>query len=526
MPNWLARIVSAVAGIVPGGSQWLSRIAINSITNSTRPRPHPLSLWSPDSIDAENGVEAGSSVQSARFTAWPGLIDREFSGRHLPPANPGYVASLPDIESQVLPLFERQAFLPCPRSSALLCFFAQWFTDSFLRTHPVDKRKNTSNHEIDLCQIYGLNESVAAILRSGSGGEMRHELIDGAEYGEKIFSNDHKEKPYFRDLPYLQQLDAPLRRGGFDQARKYDFYATGLERGNSTILYSALNTVFRREHNRLCREMKTRFPDWDDDRLFHTARNVNTTLLLKLIVEEYVNHLSGQPIKFFVDVGFAEKQKWYRTNRIAIEFDLLYRWHALVPEPLHIEGDNYDHSAYMYNNPLLERYGVERVIKAASMQPAGRIGLGNTPKFLVPAEAGGLALSRQFQVRPYNEYRVAFAQAPIASFQELTGEKVLADQLEALYGNVDRVELGVGLLAEQRDKDKIFGKLMTTMVGADAFSQALTNPLLSGNVFGEDTFSEYGLETIAATRSFQDIVKRNCSDGFNPSDVYASLAVQ
>ena len=34
-------------------------------------------------------------------------------------------------------------------------FFAQWFTDSFLRTSLTDYRKNESNHEIDLCQIYG-----------------------------------------------------------------------------------------------------------------------------------------------------------------------------------------------------------------------------------------------------------------------------------------------------------------------------------------------------------------------------------
>lgn len=47
---------------------------------------------------------------------------------------------------------------PNPRSSLLFCFFAQWFTDSFLRTHPTDTRRITSNHQIDLCRIYGLDE--------------------------------------------------------------------------------------------------------------------------------------------------------------------------------------------------------------------------------------------------------------------------------------------------------------------------------------------------------------------------------
>ena len=35
----------------------------------------------------------------------------------------------------------------------LFMLFAQWFTDSFLRTERSDWRKNTSTQEIDFCQI-------------------------------------------------------------------------------------------------------------------------------------------------------------------------------------------------------------------------------------------------------------------------------------------------------------------------------------------------------------------------------------
>lgn len=43
----------------------------------------------------------------------------------------------------------------------------------------------------------------------------------------------------------------------------------------------------------------------------------------------------------------------------------------------------------------------------------------------------------------------------------------------------------------------------------DAFSQALTNPLLAENIFNEDTFSKVGTEIIQKTKSLSDILHRN-----------------
>jgi prostaglandin-endoperoxide synthase 2 len=103
--------------------------------------------------------------------------------------------------------------------------------------------------------------------------------------------------------------------------------------------------------------------------------------------------------------------------------------------------------------------------------------------------------------------------AAYSSFDELTGNPSLSAKLEQLYGHVDRVELTVGLLAEQKAKGTILPSLMRTMVGADAFSQALTNPLLASNVWGERAFSELGLEIIDSTKTFKDIVERNKAPG-------------
>jgi prostaglandin-endoperoxide synthase 2 len=66
----------------------------------------------------------------------------------------------------------------------------------------------------------------------------------------------------------------------------------------------------------------------------------------------------------------------------------------------------------------------------------------------------------------------------------------------------------------------MMGELLTTMVAYDAFTQALTNPLLARNIFNEQTFSKAGMTIIKQTRSLQQIIARNCK---SPTEVHASF---
>jgi prostaglandin-endoperoxide synthase 2 len=502
------RFVSAV----PLLRRWFNKLFINFIANSTKPRPHPLSLW--------GGKPSPSPCDD--YVTWTGLVDRTYTGRHLPPETQAAVDALPPVSS-LAGLFQRgDNMVPCPRSAALFGFFAQWFTDSFLRTDPNDLRKNTSNHEIDLCQIYGLCAADTELLRSKQYGELKTQTINGEVFPPYLFEPDGmRVKTEFRNLSYIDpdtgDYRNPVLDGGFNTPeRKSKLFAAGLERANSTIFYSAINTIFVREHNRLCREMRQRYPNWDDNRLFETARNTNIVGLLKVIIEDYINHLAGTQFKLFVDVGFAEHQNWYRTNRICAEFDLLYRWHPLVPSTLSLAGATLPNNDFRFNNALLTDKGIETVIEAAASQRAGRIRLKNTAPFLVQADLAAMTKSRTWRLKPYNDYRERFGLSRVASFQELVGDPAdpaFVRELEAAYGSVDRVDFLVGLFAEQRPAEAMLGDLMTLMVGVDAFSQALTNPLLSQNVYGEAAFSAVGMETIAATSSFADIVRRNTNVG-------------
>jgi len=55
--------------------------------------------------------------------------------------------------------------------------------------------------------------------------------------------------------------------------------------------------------------------------------------------------------------------------------------------------------------------------------------------------------------------------------------------------------------------------LILSFVALDAFSQALTNPLLSREVFKPTTFSDVGWDAIRSTSRLRDVVDRNVAGG-------------
>ena len=498
-----------------------SYVAICALTARTPPRPQPFSLWSAD--------EASTEVSD--YVSWPSLVDRRFTARHLPPWDRESVERLPaddayrssEEHGRVTALFKRGGgAFKGSRSSLLFPVFAQWFTDSFLRTATPDRRRNTSNHEIDMCQLYGLEESTARTLRTLDGsGTLKHEMRDGGMYPPRLFDERGDVKVEFRQLPHVRDgsYEAMLNRFPDRFERQENYFATGLGRGNSTFGYTAMTTLFLREHNRLCRDLAAEHPDWDDERLFQTARMIVTVLEIKIVVEEYINHIYAPPDEptrprvFALDHEFAENESWYRANRIAIEFDLLYRWHALIPDRVQIDGTVYEPREFLTNNAPLVAHGLDTVLLQLCAQPAGELCLFNTPDFLLGAEHQAIKMGRDFRLRPFNEYRARFSLEPVADYAALTPNGSVASTLEALYPDIDRLEFLVGLYAETPTGGGLFGELMTAMVAYDAFTQALTNPLLSRNVFGEETFTRYGMDTIRSTRSLDDVWRRNRDAG-------------
>jgi prostaglandin-endoperoxide synthase 2 len=348
---------------------------------------------------------------------------------------------------------------------------------------------------------------------------LKSQWIDGAEWPVFLFEERDGAmvlRPEFEELYTPENLHRVFD-DTTDEHRRNAF-AVGLEHGNVTIGNTLMNTLFLREHNRVAAVLAAAHPDWDDERLFQTARNVCIVELLKIVIGDYIVHISPMPFPLFAEPGMAEGEAWYRTNWIAVEFALLYRWHDLIPSTVTFDGATSGADTLRRNNGLALELGIERMCLDASRQKAGRIGLGNTPDFLLDVTRRSLLMARTCHLAPYSAYRAHYGLPPMDSFEALTGDPALAERLAALYGSVDRLEWFVGIFAEGYGEADMMGRLLVTMVANDAFTQALTNPLLSKAIYGPETFAPEGLAIIEATNTLADLVTR-VTDIADPDEV-------
>ena len=265
-------------------------------------------------------------------------------------------------------------------------------------------------------------------------------------------------------------------------------------------------------------------------------------MFITIVVEEYINHISALSFDVTVDLTLAERAIWNRPNWMAVEFNLLYRWHSLVPNRIEwprrcVPQDLIANASEVANRPgvagvparflhldnsFLINAGLAAALDSSSRQKAARIGLKNTPAFMfennMEVEERTIRQGRDNNVASYNAYRAAIGLPPVDDFWQVTGDATRVRELERVYGTKaqggpGRLEFYTGLFAEDLLPNSPLPNLMAFFVGVDAFTQALTNPLLSPHVFNETTFTPEGLGWITSTHGLRNIAERNIPVG-------------
>lgn len=399
---------------------------------------------------------------------------------------------LPDVDALVNKLFIRETFKPEPiGTSALFSFFAQHFTHQFFKTDiKRGPQYQWGGHGVDMTHVYGKNMHDENLLRSFKDGKLKVQNIKGEDFPPNM--KDAKV-----DMQYLMPVPDDSK---FAIGHPFFGALPGL------FMYA---TIWMREHNRVCDVLKKVHPEFDDERLFQTTKLIMLGETIKIVIEDYVQHLSNYNYKLLFKPELLFGEQFQYQNRIALEFNHLYHWHPLMPEEFNVEGTNYTVKDFLYNPGLVVKHGMGTFVDSLSRQRAGAFTVKNHGKYTIPVVKELIKHGRTLRLQSFNNYRKRFNLEAFTSFEELTGEKKLAKELENMYGDIDAVEFYVGLITEKRRNKAVFGEGVVEMGGPYSVKGLMANPICSPKYWKPSTFGgDVGFD-IVNTASLEKLFCQN-----------------
>ncbi|MFI0976341.1 peroxidase family protein [Streptomyces sp. NPDC021093] len=325
---------------------------------------------------------------------------------------------------------------------------------------------NHISHWWDGSQIYGADEARCRQLRTGEGGRLA--MTEGR-------------------LP--DESDPGM--AGIDSTGFNDNYWLGL---------SLLHTLFAKEHNSICDRLKASYPTWDDERLFHTARLVNTAVMARIHLLEWTPGIIDCPAQHLASsvVGRGGLPRWLASRArhggflsrsveltgalgstidhegvpfsLTEEFAYCYRLHPMLRDsyPLRAHQDgrpidtvDFDTLQGLRTRTAVDQYGLTDLTYSFGTMPCGDNSLYNHPRALSrltrldgeTLDVGTLDIlrGRERGIPRYNDFRAQVRKPRLTDFSQLSNNPQWAQQIREVYeGDLDQVDAMVGMLAEPR----------------------------------------------------------------------------
>ena len=189
------------------------------------------------------------------------------------------------------------------------------------------------------------------------------------------------------------------------------------------------------------------------------------------------------------------------------EFVAVYRMHPLIPDDFtfrSVETDEvlaertFRELGALDVRERLEEVGFPSAFYSLGVAHPGAISPHNYPRFLqefrrpdgtvIDLAATDVLRIRERGVPRYNDFRRLFHLKPAETFEELAGDPAVAEQLRDVYGEVERVDLMVGLYAEGSRRVRL-QRHRVPRLHPDGVAAAEERPLLHARLHRRDVYA-------------------------------------
>ncbi|MEO0483125.1 MAG: peroxidase family protein, partial [Planctomycetota bacterium] len=408
---------------------------IGSMAGASRPNARDIS----NAVAAQTAPIGNSRQLTSMFWQWGQFIDHDLSLT----SSGGETANIA-VNGPFDPLgpsihFTRSQFDPTTGTDA-----------SNPRQH-----MNEITHWLDGSMVYGSDGSTATALRANDG---TGRMLVGA--GNMLPNNT--------DVGINMGNDGPF---GNDTLQ-----AAGDARANEVAGLEAMHVVFVREHNRLADQIRSDNPSMSGEDVYQKARKLVGAQIQKITYDEWLPAMLGDNSGLRAAEGTAmpgyggydDQMKGmlateFTTAAFRIGHTMLNSEYLRLDQNGNVTGEgNLSLAAAFFDPTVLTNDNIDDLFRGLAWQEANEIDtqvVDDVRNMLFGPPGGGLGLDllslnlqrgRDHGLPDYNSMRVALGMDPIADFDDITSDAALAAELEALYGDVDDIDLWIGLMAEDK----------------------------------------------------------------------------
>ena len=327
-------------------------------------------------------------------------------------------------------------------SGSMLIYLDRSAYDPNTGTSKPREQINTVTAFIDASHIYGSDASRAAWLRTFSGGLLK-ERVTAA--GRMLPFNDG-----------TMANDNPLRLAANTLS------VAGDVRANEQPGLTTLHIVFLREHNYHAARLAALHRDWNDERLYQEARRIVGAEMQVITVNEFLPALLGHGLPPYR--GYNSRVNPGIGNTFATA---AYRFgHSQVGPDIGVINEAFEEVAnleladiFFNPNVIPAIGGIDPIVRYMALDHAQRVDtlvVDPLRNFLFGAPGqGGFDLAalniqrgRDHGLGSYNDVRADFRLRRVTSFEQITRNADVAAALKWVYGDVNRIDAWVGILAE------------------------------------------------------------------------------
>uniref|UniRef100_A0A0K2TLR4 Peroxidasinlike [Acyrthosiphon pisum] n=1 Tax=Lepeophtheirus salmonis TaxID=72036 RepID=A0A0K2TLR4_LEPSM len=406
------------------------------------------------------------------------------------------------------------------------------FTRSMPGQKNIGKRQqlNQNSGLLDASHVYGSSICSSNALRK-------------FKYGHLKVTN-HPYQSYFKPL-------MPMKQNIFECESHFGMcFHSGDDRSNEQPGLTSLHTLFVREHNYICDQLRIYNPKWSDDTLFQEARRILRAINQQITYNEFIPRILNHQMRSKFGLILQKRNTYFPDYNSSCSADVFNEFstaafrfgHTLIAPminminqiqriPKHVRLRHHFNNPdimqspkfidYLVNglsNQKIEEYDsfIESDLRNRLFEEIKSRNSSFVPHSGLDLAALNIQRGRDHGIPGYVKYRNWCKKENITSFNELRRvfNKTIIRKLKSVYKNVQDIDLFTGGILEESMKGGLVGETFGCIIGLQFKHLRYCDRYWFENPFPYMRFTRAQLREIKKV-SLASIVCRNCDQPRN-----------